>query len=39
MGTYFIPLKEATGFRTPHGFIVTGDGQRHRVENTDELPA
>src|SRR4051794_18841335 len=39
MGVYFILLEEETGVRPPHGFIVTGDGTRHRIENTDELRA
>jgi CRISPR-associated exonuclease Cas4 len=37
MGVYFILLEEETGVRPPHGFIVTGDGTRHMIENTDEL--
>ena len=32
-------IEEETGVRPPHGFIVTGDGTRHRIENTDELRA
>ena len=39
MAVYFILLEEGTGVRPTHGFIVTGDGTRHRVENTDELQA
>ncbi len=39
MAVYFILIEEATGVRPPHGFIVTGDGQRHRIENTPELRA
>jgi CRISPR-associated exonuclease Cas4 len=39
MGVYFILLEEETGVRPPHGFIVTGDGTRHRVENSPELRA
>jgi CRISPR/Cas system-associated exonuclease Cas4 (RecB family) len=39
MGTDFILLEEENGVRPPHGFIVTGDGTRHRIENTDELRA
>src|SRR4051812_11570439 len=31
--------EEETGVPPPHGFIVTGDGQRHQAENTGELPA
>jgi CRISPR-associated exonuclease Cas4 len=39
MGVYFILIEEETGVRPPYGVIVTGDGQRHRVENTPELQA
>jgi hypothetical protein len=39
MGVYFILLEEETGVRAPHGLIVTGDGTRHRIDNTDELRA
>ena len=37
MGVYFILLEEETGVRPPHGFIVTGDGTRHKITNTAEL--
>jgi CRISPR/Cas system-associated exonuclease Cas4 (RecB family) len=39
MGVYFILIEEETGVRPPHGFIVTGDGQRHRIDNTEDLRA
>ena len=39
MGVYFLLLEEETGVRPPHGFIVTGDGTRHRVENDERLRA
>jgi CRISPR-associated exonuclease Cas4 len=39
MGTYFILIEEETGIRPPYGFVVTGAGRRHRIENTDELRA
>jgi CRISPR/Cas system-associated exonuclease Cas4 (RecB family) len=39
MGVYFILVEDQLGVRPPHGFIVTGDGQRHRVENGDALRA
>jgi CRISPR/Cas system-associated exonuclease Cas4 (RecB family) len=39
MGVYFILLEEETGIWPPHGFIVTGDGTRQRIENTDEFRA
>lgn len=34
---YFLLMEEASGNPPPHGFLVCGDGTRHRVENTDEL--
>lgn len=39
MGVYFILLEEETGIRPPYGVIVTGDGKREVVRNTDELRA
>jgi len=39
IGVYFILIEEETGRRPPHGFVVTGDGQRHRIDNTPELRA
>jgi CRISPR-associated exonuclease Cas4 len=39
MGVYLLLFEEETGVRPPHGFIVTGDGQRHLIENTPELRA
>jgi CRISPR-associated exonuclease Cas4 len=39
MAVCFILIEEETGVRPPHGFIVTGDGQRHRINNTPELRA
>ena len=32
-------IEEQFGVRPPHGFVVTGDGTRHRVENTEQLRA
>lgn len=37
MGVYFILIEEGTGERPTHGFIVTGDRTRHRIDNTPEL--
>ena len=37
MVTYFILIEDQLGVRPTHGFIVSGDGTRHRVENTAEL--
>ena len=39
MGVYFLLIEEATGIRPPHGFIVTGDGERVKIENTEKLRA
>lgn len=39
MGCYFLLVEEETGIRPPHGFIVCGDGTRHRIENSDDLRA
>ena len=39
MGVYFLVIEDQLGVRPPHGFIVTGDGTRHRVENDDALRA
>jgi CRISPR-associated exonuclease Cas4 len=39
MGVYFALIEDQLGVRPPHGFIVCGDGTRHRVENSEELRA
>ena len=39
MGVYFLLVEEETGIRPPHGFIVCGDGTRHKIDNSDELRA
>jgi CRISPR-associated exonuclease Cas4 len=39
MGTYFILIVDRLGVRPTHGFIVCGDGARHRIDNTEELRA
>ena len=39
MGAYFLLVEEETGIRPPYGFIVCGDGTRHKIDNTDELKA
>jgi len=39
LGVYFLLIEEQFGVRPPHGFVVTGDGVRHRVENTEQLRA
>jgi CRISPR-associated exonuclease Cas4 len=37
MGCYFLLVEEELRIRPSHGFVVCGDGTRHRVENTDDL--
>ncbi len=37
LGTYFLLIEAEYGSRPPYGFVVLGDGSRHRVENTEEL--
>ena len=39
MGVYFLLVEEELRVRPPHGFIVLGDGSRHRIENDDGLRA
>ena len=39
MGCYFLLIEEELRIRPTHGFIVLGDGTRHRIENTSELRA
>jgi len=39
MGAYFLLIEEEWNIRPPHGFIVCGDGTRHRIANTVELRA
>ena len=39
MGCYFLLIEEELRIRPTHGFIVCGDGTRHRIENTEELRA
>ncbi len=33
MGVYFILIEEELGVQPTHGFVVLGDGTRHRIEN------
>ena len=33
MGVYFLVIEDQLKVRPSHGFIVCGDGQRHRIEN------
>ena len=39
LGTYFLLIEEQLRIRPPYGFIVCGDGTRHRIDNTDDLRA
>jgi CRISPR-associated exonuclease Cas4 len=39
LGVYFLLIEEELRIRPSHGFIVCGDGTRHRIENTDDLRA
>lgn len=39
MGVYFLLIEEELRIRPSHGVIVLGDGNRHRIENTEELRA
>ena len=39
MGAYFVLVEDQLKVRPSHGFIVCGDGTRHRIENTAELRA
>jgi hypothetical protein len=39
IGVYFLLIEEELRVRPPHGFVVCGDGTRHRVQNTEELRA
>ena len=36
---YFLLIEEELRIRPSHGFIVCGDGTRHRIENSEELRA
>ena len=37
MGVYFLLIEDRLGVKPPHGFIVCGDGTRHKIENAAEL--
>lgn len=39
LGVYFLLIEDQLKVQPPHGFIVCGDGSRHRIENTPELRA
>jgi CRISPR-associated exonuclease Cas4 len=37
LAVYFLLIEDETGVRPTHGWIVTGDHKRHKIENTPEL--
>jgi CRISPR-associated exonuclease Cas4 len=37
LGAYFLLIEEQLRIRPSHGFIVCGDGTRHKIDNTEEL--
>src|SRR6266404_3076674 len=37
LGVDFLLIKDELGVRPPYGFVVTGDGRRHRIDNDDAL--
>ncbi len=39
LGVYFLLAEERFKLTPPYGFLVTGDGKRHRIDNTPELRA
>jgi CRISPR-associated exonuclease Cas4 len=39
MGVYFLLVEEELRIRPSHGFIVCGDGTRHRIDNSEEMRA
>jgi CRISPR-associated exonuclease Cas4 len=39
LGVDFLVIEDRLRVKPSHGFIVTGDGARHRVENTENLRA
>jgi len=39
VGVYFMLVEEELRVRPAHGFVVLGDGTRHRIENTEDLRA
>jgi CRISPR-associated exonuclease Cas4 len=36
MGAYFLLIEDQRDVRPTHGFIVCGNGMRHRLENSEE---
>jgi CRISPR/Cas system-associated exonuclease Cas4 (RecB family) len=39
MGVYFLLIEDQMRIKPSHGFIVCGNGTRHRIDNSDELRA
>lgn len=39
MGVYFLLIEDRLGVKPPYGFVVTGDGRRHRIDNDEGLRA
>lgn len=39
LGVYFLLVEDRYRVRPPYGFLVTGDGKRHRIDNTPQLRA
>lgn len=39
MGVYFLLIEDQLRVRPTHGFIVCGNGSRHRIDNTEDLQA
>jgi CRISPR-associated exonuclease Cas4 len=37
MGVYFLLVEAELHIRPPYGFVVCGDGTRHRIDNTEKL--
>lgn len=37
MGGYFVLIEEELRVRPPHGFVICGDGTRHRIDNDERL--
>ena len=37
LGAYLMLIEEFSGKRPPYGFLVLGTGERHKIENTDDL--
>ena len=39
LGVDFLLIEEQFGVKPPYGFVVTGDGTRHRIDNDERLRA